>query len=242
MPKQICVPILAAVSLTLAACDEPVQPVAAPAPKPATVQKTEPVVTPAAPEAPAESAAPATQPSTPPDTQPQAQEDQTVPAVLDYNMKSLDGKDVNLSQYKGKVVMMVNVASKCGLTPQYKGLEALHEKYGDQGLSILGFPANNFGSQEPGTEAQIKTFCEKNYGVKFDMFSKISVKGDDKAPLYKYLTEQDPVGKTRGDISWNFEKFLIGRDGRVVARFEPKTTPDSPEVVKAIEAELAKKS
>lgn len=164
-----------------------------------------------------------------------------MPAVLDYTMKSLDGHDVNLSKYKGKVVLMVNVASRCGLTPQYKGLEALHEKYRDQGFSILGFPANNFGQQEPGTNEEIHQFCQKNYGVKFDMFSKISVKGDDKAPLYKYLTEQDPIGKTKGDISWNFEKFLIGRNGQVVARFEPKTTPESPEVVKAIEIELAKK-
>ena len=184
-------------------------------------------------------------PTTPPADQPKAeqpkQEKPAVPAALNFTMKSLDGKDVNLSKYQGKVVLMVNVASKCGLTPQYKTLQAAHDKYGPQGLAILGFPANNFGSQEPGTDAQIGEFCEKNYGVKFDMFSKISVKGDDKAPLYKYLTEQDPIGSKGKDITWNFEKFLLNRKGEVVARFSPQTKPDAPEVVKAIEAELAKK-
>ena len=167
-----------------------------------------------------------------------------MPAALNFRMKSLDGKDVDLSKYLGKVVLMVNVASRCGNTPQYKPLEALNKKYKDQGLAILGFPANNFGAQEPGTDKDIHEFCTLNYGVDFDMFSKISVKNDsngDKAPLYKYLTEQDPIGKKGGDISWNFEKFLIDRHGNVVARFTPRTQPDSPEVVKAIEAELAKK-
>jgi glutathione peroxidase len=155
-------------------------------------------------------------------------------------MKSLDGKDVSLSKYKGKVVLMVNVASKCGLTPQYKQLQALDDKYRAKGLAILGFPANNFGAQEPGTNDEIGAFCEKNYGVKFDMFAKVSVKGDDKTPLYKYLTEEDAIGKEGKDISWNFEKFLIGRNGQVVARISPKTAPDDAKVVNAIEVELNK--
>jgi glutathione peroxidase len=166
--------------------------------------------------------------------------EKTVPPVLNFTMKSLTGKDVPLVGYKGKVVLMVNVASKCGLTKQYKQLQELDDKYKARGLAILGFPANDFGKQEPGTDEQIGEFCEKNYGVKFDMFSKIAVKGDEKAPLYKYLTEVDPIGKAGGDITWNFEKFLIGRNGQVVARFSPRTTPDDPQVVNAIEAELAK--
>lgn len=176
-----------------------------------------------------------------PATQPSDKEKKPVPAALHFKMKSLDGKEVDLARYQGKVVLMVNVASKCGLTPQYKLLEALHKKYAEKGLAILGFPANNFGAQEPGTDEQIHEFCTKNYGVDFDMFSKISVKGQDKAPLYKFLTEQDEIGKKGGDITWNFEKFLINRHGQVVARFSPKTAPDAPEVVKAIETELEKK-
>ena len=161
--------------------------------------------------------------------------------VLDFKMKSLEGKEVDLSaKYKGKVVLIVNTASKCGNTPQYKPLEALHEKYGEKGLSILGFPANNFGHQEPGSDSEISEFCMKNYGVKFDMFSKISVKGDDKAPLYKFLTEKETNGAFAGDITWNFEKFLVSKEGKVVARFKPGVKPDSDEVIKAIEAELAK--
>ncbi len=163
-----------------------------------------------------------------------------VPPALNFTMESLDGKPVDLSKYKGKVVMMVNVASKCGNTKQYKPLQALHEKYADKGLAILGFPANDFKSQEPGTNEEIAAFCEKNYGVKFDMFSKIVVKGDGQHPLYAYLTKQQTAPEPAGDIKWNFEKFLIGRDGKVVARFAPKTQPDSEEVLKAIEAELAK--
>ncbi|MCE9589652.1 MAG: glutathione peroxidase [Planctomycetes bacterium] len=169
-----------------------------------------------------------------------SQEKHTVPPALNFTVKNIEGKPVNLADYQGKVVLMVNVASKCGLTPQYKGLEGLNEKFGAKGLKVLGFPANNFGAQEPGSEAEIKTFCTTNYGVKFDMFSKISVKGEDKHPLYKYLTEQDAIGKKGGDITWNFEKFLLNRKGEVVARFSPKTAPDAPEVVKAIETELAK--
>jgi glutathione peroxidase len=168
-------------------------------------------------------------------------QEQTVPPALNHTMKSLEGKDVNLAQYKGKVVMMVNTASKCGLTPQYKQLEAIYEKYKDRGFVILGFPANNFGAQEPGSDEEIGAFCEKNYGVKFPMFSKISVKGDDKAPLYQYLTGDKLPVDPKGDISWNFEKFLLNRNGEVVARFSPKVTPDAAEVTQKIEAELANK-
>ena len=164
-----------------------------------------------------------------------------VPAALNFKMQTLDGKDVNLSDYQGKVVLIVNVASRCGLTPQYKELQAMHEKYSGQGLAILGFPCNQFGSQEPGTAEEIKQFCSANYGVKFALFSKINVNGDEACDLYKHLTSLNtqPVGA--GKISWNFEKFLVGRQGAVVARFAPRTKPDAAEVVSAIEAELAKK-
>lgn len=158
--------------------------------------------------------------------------------IYSFKMPSLTGKDVDLSQYKGKVVLVVNTASKCGYTKQYKGLEALHEAKSEEGLAILGFPANNFGGQEPGSNEEIGAFCEKNYGVKFDMFSKISVKGEDKAPLYQYLTENAPE---KGEVSWNFEKFLIGRNGEIVGRYKSKVAPDSPELLAAIDAELAKK-
>jgi len=160
---------------------------------------------------------------------------------LSFTMKSLSGKDVDLGKYQGKVVMIVNVASKCGLTPQYKQLQALHEKYSKDGLAILGFPCNQFLYQEPGTADEIQEFCRVNYGVTFDMFAKIEVNGKGACDLYKCLTSLDtkPVGP--GKISWNFEKFIIGRNGEVVARFGPRTKPDDPEVLKVIEAELAKK-
>jgi glutathione peroxidase len=159
---------------------------------------------------------------------------------LSYTMKSLDGKDVDLSQYKGKVVLVVNVASKCGLTGQYAPLQRIHDKYKDQGFVVLGFPCNQFGSQEPGSADDIKTFCTKNYGVTFDMFEKIDVNGENAAPLYKALTAlpTKPVGP--GKITWNFEKFLIGRDGQVVGRFTPRTEPSDLEAT--IEAEIAKKA
>lgn len=163
-----------------------------------------------------------------------------VPPVLDYRMKSLAGEEVDLAKYKGKVLLVVNVASQCGNTKQYTPLEALHEELADKGLAILGFPANEFGAQEPGTDEEIAEFCKDNYGVKFDMFSKIVVKGEGQHPLYQYLTSKETNPKFAGDISWNFEKFLIGRNGEVVARFEPGLSPDAPEVRKAIEAELAK--
>lgn len=161
-------------------------------------------------------------------------------SALNYKMKSLDGKDVDLSKYAGKVVLIVNVASKCGNTKQYAPLQQLHKEYSGKGLAILGFPANNFGGQEPGSEEQIGEFCKKNYGVEFDMFSKISVKGQDKAPLYQYLTSAETNPKFPGEVTWNFEKFLIGRDGKIAARFAPKVQPDSKEVLDAIQAELAK--
>ena len=138
-----------------------------------------------------------------------------------------------MAAYKGKVLLLVNVASKCGFTPQYTALEALYEKYKGEGLVVMGFPANNFMAQEPGTNEEIKTFCSRKYNVTFPMYSKISVKGDDKAPLYQFLTEQKG-----GEIKWNFTKFLIGRDGTIIARFEPAVKPDSPEVVSAIEKAL----
>jgi glutathione peroxidase len=162
-------------------------------------------------------------------------------SVLDFKMKDIDGSDVKLSKYKGKVLLFVNTASKCGYTPQYEGLEAIYNKYKDQGFYVLGFPANNFGAQEPGTEAEIKEFCTLKYHVTFPMFAKISVKGDDQDPLYKYLTSKETNPQFAGDISWNFNKFLIDRDGKVVARFSSKDTPESPEVTAAIEKYLAAK-
>ncbi len=169
-------------------------------------------------------------------------QDKDVPAVLDFEMKTLDGKEVDLSKYKGKVVMIVNVASECGATPQYEPLQDLYETYKDQGFVVLGFPSNQFGAQEPGTDAEIKSFCTENYGVTFDMFSKIDVNGENAAPLYKYLTSEETNPDHSGKIGWNFEKFLISRDGKVVARFKTPVAPDSDEVVKAVKAELEKKS
>lgn len=157
---------------------------------------------------------------------------------LGFVVQDINGSDYDLSQHKGKVVLIVNTASKCGLTPQYKALEALYEKYKDQGFVIVGFPANNFKEQEPGSNEQIKDFCQQNYGVTFPMMSKISVKGDDKHPLYKYLTEAPTAGNFAGEIGWNFTKFLVGKDGNVVARFESKMKPDDVGVVSAIEGAL----
>src|ERR1700683_1495540 len=154
--------------------------------------------------------------------------------IYTFTLNSIDGRPAPLADYKGKVVLVVNVASQCGYTPQYSALEATYEKYKDQGLVILGFPANNFGAQEPGTNEEIKTFCTRKYSVTFPMYSKISVKGADIAPLYEYLTTS-----TGGDIKWNFTKFLIGKDGAIVTRFESKVKPDDPEVTAAIEKALA---
>lgn len=162
-------------------------------------------------------------------------------SALAFEMKTLTGKPVKLDYYKGKVVMMVNVASECGLTPQYKQLQALHKKYADKGLAILGFPCNQFGRQEPGSAKDIEQFCTKNYGVEFDMFSKVDVNGDEACDLYKYLTKLETKPKAAGKVSWNFEKFLLDREGKVVARFEPQTAPDDAQVVKLLEAALAQK-
>ena len=157
--------------------------------------------------------------------------------IYGFTLNSIDGKPAPLADYKGKVVLVVNVASQCGYTPQYTALEAIYEKYKDQGFVILGFPANNFGAQEPGTNEEIKTFCTRKYSVKFPMYAKISVKGDDQAPLYAYLTKETGPGMT-GDIKWNFTKFLVDRNGKVVQRFESAVTPDSKEVTGAIEKQL----
>lgn len=162
-------------------------------------------------------------------------------SVLDFTMKDIDGKDTKLRKYKGDVLLVVNVASKCGYTPQYEALQAVYAKYKDKGFKTLGFPANNFGSQEPGTEAEIKEFCTSKYKVTFPMFAKISVKGDDQDPLYQFLTNKDTDPEFAGEIKWNFTKFLVDRSGKVVARFEPKVKPDAPEVVAAIEKYLAAK-
>jgi glutathione peroxidase len=153
--------------------------------------------------------------------------------VYAFTLNSIDGQPLPLSNFKGKVLLIVNVASFCGFTPQYEQLEAVYEKYQDQGFVIAGFPANNFGAQEPGTNEEIKTFCSRKYNVKFPIYSKISVKGPDKAPLYQYLTET-----SGGEIKWNFTKFLIDRNGKIIARFESAVKPDSPEVIAAIEKAL----
>jgi glutathione peroxidase len=160
--------------------------------------------------------------------------------ALNFKMKTIDGETVDLEDFEGKVVLVVNVASECGLTPQYNGLQAMYDKYKDKGFVVLAFPCNQFGSQEPGSEAEIKQFCSTKYNVNFPMFSKVEVNGENAAPMYKFLTEKDlkPVGS--GKVSWNFEKFLIDRDGQAIGRFSPRTAPSDPELVKAIEAELDK--
>src|SRR5216110_244455 len=155
--------------------------------------------------------------------------------VYDFTLNSIDGQPAPLAAYRGKVVLLVNVASRCGFTPQYTALESTYEKYKDQGFVIVGFPANNFGGQEPGTNEEIKQFCTAKYNVTFPMMSKISVKGDDKAPLYKFLTEGKAGEDFAGDIEWNFAKFLVDRNGNVMARFASKTTPDSPQLTGAVE-------
>jgi glutathione peroxidase len=158
--------------------------------------------------------------------------------IYDFKMKDIDGKVLPLEKFKGKVLLVVNVASKCGLTPQYEKLEKLYKENKAAGLVVLGFPANEFGSQEPGTEAEIKQFCTANYGVSFPMFSKIVVKGDGINPLYSWLIES---AEPKKDIEWNFAKFLIGRDGKVIKRFGSRIAPDSEEVIGAIKAALEAK-
>ena len=155
--------------------------------------------------------------------------------IYSFEMKTIDGKTVGLSSYKGKVLLIVNVASECGFTPQYEGLEALYREYKDKGLCILAFPANEFGAQEPGSDAQIKAFCSKNYGVSFDLFSKIVVKGAGIHPFYKFLTTETGFN---GEIPWNFAKFVFDRNGKPVARFGPETEPNSKPLQRAIETSL----
>jgi len=158
--------------------------------------------------------------------------------IYDFTLQDIDGNPVSLSQYRGKVLLIVNVASKCGYTPQYEGLEALYRKYAAAGLEVLGFPANNFLHQEPGTNAEIKQFCTTKYDVTFPMFAKISVKGKDKHPLYQYLTDKSTDPEFSGEITWNFNKFLIGKDGTILNRFKSGDTPESDKIVKAVEQAL----
>lgn len=157
------------------------------------------------------------------------------PPALDFMTKTIDGADKSLCDYAGNVVLIVNVASKCGYTPQYKGLEELNEKYRERGLRVLGFPSNDFGGQEPGSEAEIKEFCTSKFGVKFDMFSKVTVKGEGQAPLYKFLTAGGGDPSLAGDVKWNFQKYLIDRNGKLVAVFSTKVDPAAPELTAAIE-------
>ena len=171
-----------------------------------------------------ETKSPATQPSSTP---------------LSGVVKDIDGKDFDLSQLRGKAVMVVNVASKCGQTPQYTGLQKLYDTYKDRGFVVIGFPANNFKEQEPGTDAEIKEFCSTKYNVTFPVMSKISVKGDDQHPVYRSLTDPSTAGAHAGEIGWNFTKFLIGKDGRIAARFNTKIKPEEPQVSEAIEKALA---
>lgn len=177
-------------------------------------------------------------------------------SIYDIPVKTIDGKDTNLGEYKGKTLLIVNVASKCGLTPQYEGLQKLYSEYKDKGIEVLGFPANNYLGQEPGTEEEIKDFCSTNYNVTFPLFAKLSTKGDDQHPLYKYLTETKPdtdvndggleeklkgfgsVRSTPSEVLWNFEKFLVSKDGEIVARFAPDVKPDDSRLVEKLEAEL----
>jgi glutathione peroxidase len=166
--------------------------------------------------------------------------DKKVSSPLEYSLKDIKGNPVELSKYKGKVVLLVNVASKCGLTPQYKALQALYQAHEKDGLVIIGIPANEFGAQEPGSNEEIEKFCSSKYSVTFPMMGKIVVKGDGIDPLYKYLTSLETEPVKAGPISWNFEKFLIGKDGKVAARFSPRTAPDAAELTSKIEAELKK--
>ena len=158
--------------------------------------------------------------------------------IYDFQLKSLNGKDVKLEAYRGKAILIVNTASKCGYTKQYAELQVLYEKYGKDGLVVLGFPANNFFNQEPADNAAIGQFCQLNYGVTFPMFEKISVKGKDIHPLYKYLTEKSTNPNFSGKITWNFNKFLISKEGKIINRFSTPTSPTDESVIKAIEAAL----
>lgn len=160
-------------------------------------------------------------------------------SIYDVSLKDIDGTDTSLKPYQGKVMLIVNVASKCGKTPQYAQLEQLNQEYQKDGLAVLGFPCNDFGGQEPGTNSEIKEFCSKKYHVTFPMFDKVKVKGEEKHPLYQVLT--GPASPFPGDVKWNFGKFLVSRDGKILKRFEPGVKPDAPEVVSAIKEALAAK-
>jgi len=162
-------------------------------------------------------------------------------SVYDFTVDAINGTPTPLANFKGKVLLLVNVASQCGYTYQYAGLQALYVKYKDQGLMVAGFPANNFGGQEPGTNAEIGAFCKSKFGVTFPMFSKISVAGKDKAPLYQFLTDKAANPKTGGEIPWNFTKYLVDRNGKVLARFDAPVEPESKELTSAIEAALRAK-
>ncbi|MEY9888379.1 glutathione peroxidase [Catenulispora sp. MAP12-49] len=159
-------------------------------------------------------------------------------SLYDIPINTLDGKPASLKDYEGKAVLLVNVASRCGLTPQYEGLERIHERYADRGFTVLGVPCNQFGGQEPGTSEEIQEFCSATYGVTFPLTEKIEVNGDARHPLYTELTQTTDAEGNNGDIQWNFEKFLIGSDGTVLKRFRPRTEPEAPEVTEAIEAAL----
>ena len=170
-----------------------------------------------------------------------AAEEANVPAALNFKMKTLAGKEIKLNQYRGQVVLIVNVASACGLTDQYQQLQALHEKYSSQGLKVIGVPCNQFGAQEPGTAKEIQAFCKKNYGVTFDLLAKVDVNGDKACGLYKHLTKIQTKPKGPGKIGWNFEKFVLDRKGQIIGRFDPQTKPDDEAVVKLIKGALADK-
>jgi glutathione peroxidase len=163
----------------------------------------------------------------------------SAPSLYSIPLKDIDGKSTSLNAYKGQVLLVVNVASKCGYTPQYKGLEALYQKYKAQGFEVLGFPCNDFGAQEPGSNADIKTFCSSQYQVTFPLFDKLHVLGSEQHPLYAALT--GPDSPAPGPVKWNFGKFLIGRDGKMIQRFDSKVTPESPELNQAVQAALVKK-
>lgn len=162
-------------------------------------------------------------------------------SVHDIAVKTIDGQDVTLGQFKGKVLLLVNTASQCGYTPQYEGMQSIYQKYKDQGFEVLAFPANEFGGQEPGSNDEIKTFCTTRYRTTFPLFAKIVVNGKDKHPLYQYLTDKQTNPKFAGDIPWNFTKFLVDRNGQIIGRFEPKDAPESAPVTQAIEAALGAK-
>jgi glutathione peroxidase len=170
-----------------------------------------------------------------------AAEEANVPAALKFKMKTLAGKEIKLNQYRGQVVLIVNVASACGLTDQYQQLQALHEQYSSQGLKVIGVPCNQFGAQEPGTAKQIQAFCKKNYGVTFDLLAKVDVNGEKACGLYKHLTQVQTKPKGPGKIGWNFEKFVLDRKGQIIGRFDPQTKPDDEAVVKLIKGALADK-